>query len=120
MGIVTVFIDFPTATIVWAVWSVIYQQLENNVIQPRIQSKAVQLEPFIVLVCVLFGAALFGVMGALLAIPAGATISVAIREYGRYQRIRRGEEPDSGEVEEQVHPLDKPTDPPPPSEPSTA
>ena len=113
VGIVTVFTDFPTATIVWAVWSLIYQQLENNVIQPRIQSKAVQLEPFLVLVSVLFGSALFGVIGALLAIPAAATISVALREYRRYRRIQRGEEPDSDEVEEQVHPLDKPTEPPP-------
>jgi predicted PurR-regulated permease PerM len=113
VGLVTVFTDWPTATIVWSIWSVIYQQVENNVIQPRIQSKAVQVEPFIVLVSVLFGSTLFGVIGALLAIPAAATISVAIREYSRYRRIQRGEEPDSDEVEEQKPPQDKPTEPPP-------
>jgi predicted PurR-regulated permease PerM len=115
VGLVTVFTDWPTATIVWAIWSVIYQQVENNVIQPRIQSKAVQVEPFIVLVSVLFGSTLFGVIGALLAIPAAATLSVAIREYSRYRRIQRGEEPDSDEVEEQKPPQDKPTEPPPPA-----
>ena len=47
-------------------------------------------------------------------------LSVAMREYQRYRRIQRGEEPDSDEVEEQTHPLDKPTEPPPPHEPKTA
>jgi predicted PurR-regulated permease PerM len=97
VGIVTLFNDFPTATIVWAVWSIIYQQVENTVIQPRIQSRAVQVEPFVVLVAVLFGSALFGVFGALLAIPAAATIQIAIYEYSLYRRGRLetqpGEEP---------------------------
>jgi predicted PurR-regulated permease PerM len=81
VGIVTVFNDFPVDTIIWVIWAVIYQQIENNVIQPRIQSRAVQLEPFMVLVSVLFGSALFGVMGALLAIPVAAAIQITIREY---------------------------------------
>jgi predicted PurR-regulated permease PerM len=88
VGIVTLFNDFPTATLVWAVWSVVYQQIENTVIQPRIQSRAVQVEPFVVLVAVLFGSALFGVFGALLAIPAAATLQIAIYEYSLYRRTR--------------------------------
>lgn len=43
VGLVTLFTDFPTATIVWAIWSVIYQQIENTVIQPRIQSRALKV-----------------------------------------------------------------------------
>jgi predicted PurR-regulated permease PerM len=93
VGVVTLFNDFPTATIIWAVWSVVYQQVENTVIQPRIQSRAVQVEPFVVLVAVLFGSALFGVFGALLAIPAAATIQIAIYEYLLYRRGRLGVEP---------------------------
>ena len=46
-------------------------------IQPRIQSKAVALEPFLVVVSVLFGATLFGIMGALLAVPVAAAIQIA-------------------------------------------
>jgi predicted PurR-regulated permease PerM len=88
VGVVTLFNDFPTATIIWAVWSVVYQQIENTVIQPRIQSRAVQVEPFVVLVAVLFGSALFGVFGALLAIPAAATLQIAIYEYTLYRRTR--------------------------------
>ena len=92
VGIVTLFNDFPTATIVWAIWSVVYQQVENTVIQPRIQSRAVQVEPFVVLVAVLFGSTLFGVFGALLAIPAAATLQIAIYEYTLYRRQRLAEE----------------------------
>jgi predicted PurR-regulated permease PerM len=104
VGIVTLFNDFPTATIVWAIWSVIYQQVENTVIQPRIQSKAVQVEPFVVLVAVLFGSTLFGVFGALLAIPAAATIQIAIYEYTLYRRSRLEADPDE----------EPPPEPPPP------
>jgi predicted PurR-regulated permease PerM len=104
VGVVTLFADFPTATIVWAIWSVIYQQIENTVIQPRIQSRAVQVEPFVVLVAVLFGSTLFGVFGALLAIPAAATIQIAIYEYTLYRRSRLEEDPDE----------EPPAEPPPP------
>ena len=105
VGVVTLFNDFPTATIVWAVWSVIYQQVENTVIQPRIQSRAVEVEPFVVLVAVLFGSALFGVFGALLAIPAAATIQIAIYEYVLYRRSRLEDE-DGEEPPPQARPPD--------------
>ena len=80
VGIVTVFSDFPIDTIIWAVYAIVYQQVENNVIQPRIQARAVQLEPLIVLVSVLFGSTLFGVLGALLAIPVAAAIQIVVRD----------------------------------------
>jgi predicted PurR-regulated permease PerM len=81
VGIVTLFADFPIDTIIWTIFAIVYQQVENNVIQPRIQARAVQLEPLIVLISVLFGSALFGVLGALLAIPVAAAIQITIREY---------------------------------------
>jgi predicted PurR-regulated permease PerM len=89
VGVVTLFQNFPTATIVWTVWSIVYQQVENSVIQPRIQSRAVNVEPFVVLVAVLFGSTLFGIWGALLAIPAAATIQIAIHELPRFRRAGR-------------------------------
>jgi predicted PurR-regulated permease PerM len=81
VGVITLFNDFPTDTIIWAIWSIVYQQVENTVIQPRIQARAVAVHPFVVLVSVLFGSTLFGVLGALIAIPVAATIQIAIREY---------------------------------------
>ncbi len=88
VGVVTLFQDFPTATIVWVVWSIVYQQVENNIIQPRIQARQVQVEPFFVLASVLCGSTLFGVIGALLAIPAAASIQITIREYLVYRGTR--------------------------------
>src|SRR5215217_7120613 len=85
VGVVTLFSDFPTDTIVWVIFSVIYQQVENTVIQPRIQARAVAVHPLVVLVSVLFGSTLFGVLGALLAIPVAAAIQITIREYTTFK-----------------------------------
>ena len=96
VGIVTLFADFPTATIVWAVFVLAYQQFENYVVQPQIQTRAVELEPFIVLISVLFGGTLFGIVGALLAIPVAATIQISVQEWWRYRlaaRLAGGEAP---------------------------
>jgi predicted PurR-regulated permease PerM len=86
VGLVTLFTDFPTATIIWVIWAIVYQQVENSVIQPQIQKRAVNVHPFVVLVSVLFGSTLFGVMGALLAIPIAASAQIALREYVAYRR----------------------------------
>ena len=103
VGLVTLFSDFPADTIVWVIWSVIYQQVENTVIQPRIQARAVAVHPFVVLVSVLFGSTLFGVLGALLAIPVAAAIQIAIHEYNTFEHTPAS----------QVPPPDEPTPPPP-------
>jgi predicted PurR-regulated permease PerM len=87
VGIITLFDDFPATTIIWTVWSIVYQQVENNVIQPRIQAKAVSVHPFVVLTSVLFGSTLFGILGALLAIPVAAAIQISIIEYNRLRRL---------------------------------
>jgi predicted PurR-regulated permease PerM len=92
VGVVTVFADFPIDTIIWTIWAIAYQQFENTVIQPRIQSRAVDVHPFIVLVSVLFGSTLFGIPGALLAIPAAASIQIAARELWAYRAELRAEE----------------------------
>jgi len=103
VGVVTLFSDFPTATIVWVIFSIVYQQVENNLIQPQIQRRAVNINPFLVVVAVLFGAALLGILGALVAVPVAASLQIAIREYAEYRGIR----PRPGEP-----PSDPPDDPP--------
>jgi predicted PurR-regulated permease PerM len=86
VGVVTLFVDFPTTTLIWTIFAIAYQQFENYVVQPRIQSRAVALDPFLVVVAALFGGALLGVVGALLAIPAAAAIQIAVREWLEYWR----------------------------------
>ena len=89
IGVVTLFNDFPTSTIIWSIWAIIYQQLENNLVQPQIQKRTVDVQPFIVLTAVLFGSTLLGVMGALVAIPIAASIQIAIREWWKWRREER-------------------------------
>jgi len=78
--------DFPVGLIIWIIFAIVYQQVENYVIQPQIQRRAAKLEPFVILVAVLFGATLFGIVGAILAIPMAASIQIAIREYVHFRR----------------------------------
>jgi predicted PurR-regulated permease PerM len=86
VGLVTLFDSFPTATIVWTIFAIGYQQFENYVVQPRIQSKAVELDPFIIVIAALFGGTLFGILGALLAIPSAAAIQIGVKEFFAYRR----------------------------------
>jgi predicted PurR-regulated permease PerM len=86
VGIVTLFGDFPLDPIIWGAFAIAYQQFENYVIQPRIQSRAVDLDPFVVVVAALFGGTLFGILGALVAIPTAAAIQIGIKEFLRYRR----------------------------------
>jgi predicted PurR-regulated permease PerM len=89
VGVVTLFTDFPTATIIWVIFSIIYQQLENTLIQPQIQKRAVNVHPFAVVVAVLFGSTLLGVLGALVAIPIAASVQIGIREWWTYRHDLR-------------------------------
>src|SRR5918996_1088949 len=81
IGLVTLFEDFPTTTIIWTVWAIVYQQIENHLIQPQIQKRTVNVQPFITIVAVLFGSTLLGVLGALVAIPIAASIQILLREW---------------------------------------
>jgi predicted PurR-regulated permease PerM len=85
VGLVTLLSDFPGDTIVWAIWAIVYQQIENNLIQPQVQRRTVQTNPFVVLVAVLCGATLLGVLGALLAIPVAASIQILIKDWWAFR-----------------------------------
>ncbi len=92
VAFVAALVNFPVALIVWVVYAIIYQQVENYLIQPQIQRRATKIEPFVVLVAVLFGSTLFGIVGALLAIPTAASIQIAIHEWREYLAEVRAEE----------------------------
>ena len=96
VGIVTLFTDFPTATIVWAVWAIAYQQIENSLIQPQIQKRTVNVHPFITIVAVLFGSTLLGVLGAIVAIPIAASIQILLREYWDWRTLSLRDKPPPG------------------------
>jgi predicted PurR-regulated permease PerM len=75
-----------TAAIVMLVVVLAYQQLENNILTPKIQGKAVQLSAFFIIVAVTLFGALLGVLGALTAVPLAATIQIFVQELTRARR----------------------------------
>jgi predicted PurR-regulated permease PerM len=77
-----------TAAIVVAVYFVIYQQIENHILQPLVYGRTVQLSPLAVLISVLVGAEVAGVLGALAAIPVAGTIQVIVVDWQRHRRAR--------------------------------
>ncbi len=99
VGIVVAFVNFPLGLIVWAAVQILYQQVENNLVQPFVYGKAVQLHPLIVIVAILIGAALLGVLGALVAIPTAAAVQAVVRDYWRSRHPEQAPPPDSGEAE---------------------
>jgi predicted PurR-regulated permease PerM len=86
VGIVVAFNNFPVGLIVWAGVLILYQQIENNMIQPFVYGRTVQLHPLVVIVAILIGGSLLGVLGALVAIPAAAAVQAIVRDYWRYSR----------------------------------
>jgi predicted PurR-regulated permease PerM len=75
-----------TAAIIMLVVVLAYQQLENNILTPKIQGKAVQLSAFFIIVAVTLFGALLGVLGALTAVPLAATIQIFIQELTKARR----------------------------------
>jgi predicted PurR-regulated permease PerM len=70
----------PTTGLACLVFYVIYQQLENYVIYPRVMSRSVDIPGSLIVIAALIGAGLLGVVGALLAIPTAAAILLVVRE----------------------------------------
>lgn len=80
------FLHSIQAGIVMLVFFLVYQQIENHLLQPFIQSRTVKLNALAVLVSVLVGVELAGILGALLAIPAAGIIQVVLRDLWAHRR----------------------------------
>ena len=92
LGIVAFLTSVPAGIIV-VTYFVIYQQVENHVLQPLVYGRTVQLSPLAVLIAVLIGAEVAGVLGALGAIPIAGTIQILLVEW-RSRREGPGADPD--------------------------
>ncbi|SDJ61531.1 AI-2E family transporter [Nonomuraea jiangxiensis] len=68
------------AGIACAVFFLLYQQIENYLIYPRVMKRSVNVAPAVTVIAALFGGALLGIVGALLAIPVAAAIALIVRE----------------------------------------
>jgi len=77
----TVTVSFPTATIVWVLFIIVWQRFEDYVVQPVVYGKTLRVNPIVTIISVLVGASLLGILGALLAIPTAAAIQIVLRDW---------------------------------------
>ncbi len=75
------------AAVIYGIFFVVYQQLENNFISPKIQSKRIDLSALMVLAAVTIGLYMFGVVGGIIAIPIAGSIRVLVDEYLDQRRV---------------------------------
>ena len=72
------FTQGTTAAMILFVVMMVYQQIENHVIQPIVYRRTVQVPSLVVLLAVLAGASVLGIVGALVAIPIAGTVQVVV------------------------------------------
>jgi predicted PurR-regulated permease PerM len=80
ISLLLIFNSVP-AGIIFAIYFMVYQQIENNFISPTIQSKRIELTPLAVLVAVTIGLYVFGVAGGIISIPIAGCIKVLVEDY---------------------------------------
>jgi predicted PurR-regulated permease PerM len=97
VGVIAAFAHSVTAGIIVVVFFVIYQQLENHLLQPLVFARTVQLNPLTVLLAILIAVELAGILGALLAIPAAGIIQIIARDIWDTRQGRLKAEPTVGQ-----------------------
>lgn len=75
--------------IAFAVYFLIYQQVENNVISPTVQSRSIDLSPLAILIAVTVGLYVFGIVGGIISIPIAGCVKILVEEYLEYARKTR-------------------------------
>jgi predicted PurR-regulated permease PerM len=108
VAVIAGFIHSVPAGITVLVFFVLYQQLENHLLQPLVFARTVKLNPLTVIIAVLIGVELLGILGALLAIPVASMIQVILRDVWDHRRGRPKDEPTVGVDKEPALP---PADP---------
>jgi predicted PurR-regulated permease PerM len=81
VALATVPVSFPTATIVWIAFIIVWQRFEDYVVQPFVYGRSVHVNPLVTIVSLLVGAQLLGILGVLLAIPSAAAIQIILRDW---------------------------------------
>lgn len=79
-AIIVALVQSPNLAIIIIITYLIIQQLENNLIVPKVMEKAVGLSPLVVILSLMIGGSLMGVLGALIAVPIAASIQVVLQD----------------------------------------
>ncbi len=81
----------PAGAVAWLIFYLIYGQLEVNMIAPKVQGTALKLPPIAILIAITIGTYMFGLIGAIIAIPIAGCIKVLIDEYPKIRELREKE-----------------------------
>jgi predicted PurR-regulated permease PerM len=79
-------VNFPTTTIIWIAFIIVWQRVEDYLIQPQVYGRTMHMNPLVTIVSLLVGAELLGILGVLLAIPAAAAIQIILRDWWSYRQ----------------------------------
>lgn len=82
------FFSSPLAGGIFAIIYILYAQIENNIIAPKIQGDALKLQPVVILCAIVIGMYMFGLLGAIIAIPIAGCIRVLVEEYPNIKAIK--------------------------------
>lgn len=85
--LVLLFSGLPAA-VIFTIYFIIYQQIENNFIQPLVQAKSVALSALGIFIAVIIGINLFGILGGILAIPVAGCLRVIGLDYMAHRKQR--------------------------------
>ena len=77
----------PLTALIVLGYYILYQQIENYLIQPRIQANSTNMSPLLIFIAVVVGVSFGGIIGGLFAIPIAGCIRIIALEYLRSQRI---------------------------------
>lgn len=86
----------------------IVQFIDANVINPRLLSNAIQIHPLYVIVCVIAGGAMGGIIGMLVAVPAGALIKKEFERFLAYRNEKKKTDPPRPPAAEPAEPAEDP------------
>ena len=78
----------PAGAVAWLIFYLIYGQIEANMIAPKVQGNALKLPPVVVLIAITIGTYMFGLIGAIIAIPIAGCAKVLVEEYPRLKELR--------------------------------
>jgi predicted PurR-regulated permease PerM len=93
----------PSSALIILAYYILYQQIENYVIQPRIQSNSTDMSPLLVFTSVILGVSFSGLIGGLVAIPLAGCLRIIVLDYLRSNKIITSDDTEIRSEEEKAH-----------------
>lgn len=83
------FFQAPGAALAFVIFYIVYEQIENNIIAPKIQGNSLNLPTLVILISITIGMYMFGLVGAIISIPIAGFIKVLIEEIPTFRALRQ-------------------------------